>query len=58
MPSLGLARAYDAAGTPPRRETYSRAIRLQPSYWFGYSKFAGFYFNRGHYAQAAESSSG
>jgi len=53
--SLGLARAEDAAGNETAAEAaYRRAIQLQPSYWFGYSKFAGFYFNRGNYARAVE----
>jgi serine/threonine-protein kinase len=53
--SLGLARAEDAAGNETASEAaYRRAIQLQPSYWFGYSKFAGFYFNRGNYARAVE----
>src|SRR5262249_18517568 len=39
--SLGLARAEDAAGDEAGAEaSYRRAIALQPSYWFGYSKFA------------------
>ena len=53
--SLGLARAYDASGDAAGAEAaYRRAIALQPSYWFGYSKFAGFSFNRGDYPRAAE----
>ena len=53
--SLGLARAEDAAGNEAAADAaYRRAIALQPSYWFGYSKFAGFYFNRGNYPRAVE----
>jgi serine/threonine-protein kinase len=50
-----VAGAHDAFGNAAAAEaTYRRAIQLQPSYWFGYSKFAGFYFNRGDYARAVE----
>src|SRR5262249_4474217 len=43
---LGLARACDANGDFARAEaTYQRAVKLQPSYFGGYSKLAGFYYN-------------
>jgi serine/threonine protein kinase/tetratricopeptide (TPR) repeat protein len=53
--TLGLARAYDAAGDAGRsEETYKRAIQLQPAYFGGYSKLGGFYFNRGRWDGAAK----
>ena len=53
--TLGLARAYDAASDAGRSEqTYQRAIGLQPAYFGGYSKVAGFYFNRGRWNDAAQ----
>jgi TolB-like protein len=51
---LGLARALAAARQDAEAEkTFRDAIALQPTYWGGYSKLAGFYYSRGRYAEAA-----